>query len=57
MTPAAVTNVREGFRTVTPYVTVTDGARLIDFLQRTFGSRRTAAGSLAGRLPRRGADW
>ena len=38
MTPAAPPPVRKGFRTVTPYITVPEGARLIEFLQRTFGA-------------------
>ncbi|MGH9631160.1 MAG: VOC family protein [Bryobacteraceae bacterium] len=33
---AAITPVREGFRTVTPYITIAEGARLIEFLTRTF---------------------
>jgi uncharacterized glyoxalase superfamily protein PhnB len=38
MTPAAAAPVREGFRTVTPYITVVEGDRLIDFLKHTFGA-------------------
>lgn len=38
MTPIAVAPVREGFRTITPYITVPEGARLIEFLKRTFGA-------------------
>ena len=36
MTRTAAAPVREGFRTVTPYITVPDGSRLVDFLKRTF---------------------
>src|SRR5881396_2170390 len=36
MSPAAAAPVREGFRTITPYITVPEGAKLIEFLQRTF---------------------
>jgi len=35
------TSVREGFRTVTPYITVPEGARLIEFLTRTFSAEET----------------
>lgn len=38
MTPIAAAPVREGLRTVTPYITVTDGASLIEFLKRTFAA-------------------
>lgn len=38
MTPAAAAPVREGFRTITPYITVPEGATLIEFLKRTFGA-------------------
>lgn len=38
MTSIAAAPVREGFRTVTPYITVPEGARLIEFLKRTFGA-------------------
>ena len=38
MTPVAAAPAREGFRTVTPYITVPEGAKLIDFLKRTFGA-------------------
>jgi len=30
--------IREGFHTVTPYITVPDGGQLIEFLKRTFGA-------------------
>ena len=36
MSPAVAAPVREGFRTITPYITVPEGAKLIEFLQRTF---------------------
>ncbi len=38
MTAAAAVPIREGFRTVTPYITVPEGAKLIDFIQRAFGA-------------------
>jgi PhnB protein len=38
MTAAAAAPVREGFHTVTPYITVPDGSKLIDFLKHTFGA-------------------
>jgi PhnB protein len=38
MTPLSAAPVREGFRTVTPYITVPEGARLIEFLKSTFGA-------------------
>ena len=38
MTPAAVTPVREGFRTVTPYISVAEGGKLIEFMKHTFGA-------------------
>jgi len=36
MTPAAAVTVREGFRTITPYIVVPDGAKLIEFIKHTF---------------------
>jgi uncharacterized glyoxalase superfamily protein PhnB len=41
MLSAAPAAVRPGFRTITPYVTVVEGARLIKFIQRTFGADET----------------
>ncbi len=38
MSQAAAAPVREGFRTITPYITVPEGAKLIEFLKRTFGA-------------------
>lgn len=38
MTTTIAKPIREGFRTVTPRITVAEGARLIEFLQRTFGA-------------------
>jgi PhnB protein len=35
---AAFTAVREGFRTITPLIIVPEGARLVEFLKRTFGA-------------------
>jgi PhnB protein len=34
----AAVPVREGFRTITPYITVPEGAKLIEFLKHTFGA-------------------
>jgi PhnB protein len=36
MTPAPAAPVREGFRTITPYIVVPDGAKLIEFMKHTF---------------------
>lgn len=41
MTTSTATPIREGFRTVTPYLTTPEGDRLIDFLKRTFGAEET----------------
>lgn len=38
MTTSAATSIREGFRTVTPYLRTAEGDRLIEFLKRTFGA-------------------
>ncbi|MCU1337494.1 MAG: Glyoxalase/bleomycin resistance protein/dioxygenase [Bryobacterales bacterium] len=38
MTTSAVAPIREGFHTITPYITVPDGAELIEFLKSTFGA-------------------
>ncbi|HWF07274.1 MAG TPA: VOC family protein [Bryobacteraceae bacterium] len=38
MTATAYTTIREGFRTVTPYINVTDGDRFIEFLKGAFGA-------------------
>jgi PhnB protein len=38
MTSAAPARIRKGFRSVTPYISVTEGDRLIEFLSRTFGA-------------------
>jgi PhnB protein len=35
---SAIAHVREGFRTVTPYITVAEADKLIDFLKQTFGA-------------------
>jgi len=43
----AVSYIREGFRTVTPYITVTEGDKLIDFLKQTFGAVETERHSAA----------
>jgi PhnB protein len=49
MTTSAAAPVREGFRTVTPYISVPEGDKLIEFLTRTFAAEelhrsRSAAG-------------
>ena len=36
--PSATAPIRGGFRTVTPYLTVPEGDKLIDFLKHTFGA-------------------
>jgi PhnB protein len=38
MTAVTAAPVREGFRTITPYITVAEGDKLIEFLKRTFGA-------------------
>ena len=38
MKRAASAPIREGFRTITPYIAVPEGARLIEFLKHTFGA-------------------
>src|SRR3970040_666276 len=38
MSPSAAVPIREGFRTVTPYITVPEGAELIEFMKHTFGA-------------------
>lgn len=42
MSVIAVRPIREGFRTITPYLTVAEGARLIDFLKHTFGAEEVS---------------
>lgn len=42
MSTATVSPIREGFRTVTPYLVVRQGAELIDFLKQAFGAVETA---------------
>jgi PhnB protein len=44
--PAAI-NIRQGFRTVTPYISVVEGDRLIDFLKQTFHAEETGRDSPA----------
>jgi len=39
---SAVKPVREGFRTITPYLTNTEGAKLVDFLKDTFGAEEVS---------------
>lgn len=41
MPATAVTPIREGFRTVTPYITLVEGDRLIEFMTQTFGAEET----------------
>ncbi|HEX5432044.1 MAG TPA: VOC family protein [Bryobacteraceae bacterium] len=52
MTPSASAPIREGFRTVTPYIAVAQGAELIEFLKKTFGAeelfRSATPGSAGG---------
>jgi PhnB protein len=38
MTAAAAAPIREGFRTVTPYISVVEGDKLIEFMKKTFGA-------------------
>jgi uncharacterized glyoxalase superfamily protein PhnB len=38
MTTSTAAPIREGFHTVTPYITVPEGSKLIDFLKHTFGA-------------------
>ncbi len=40
--PSTVTQIREGFRTVTPYITVAEADKFIDFLKQTFGAVEVA---------------
>jgi PhnB protein len=42
--------IREGFRTITPYLTVADAPQLINFVKRTFGAEETfrSTGSAGG---------
>lgn len=42
MPASAVAPVREGSRTVTPFIAVPNGPELIEFLRRTFGAEETA---------------
>lgn len=42
MTAIAPARIREGFRTVTPYIYVAEGEKLVDFLKQTFGAQETA---------------
>jgi PhnB protein len=38
MSQGAAVSVRKGFRTITPYITVPEGAKLIEFLKSAFGA-------------------
>jgi PhnB protein len=40
--PSTATHIRKGFRTVTPYITVAEADKFIDFLKQTFGAVETA---------------
>src|SRR5580700_191514 len=40
--PAITTHIREGFRTVTPYITVAEADKFIDFLKQTFDAVEVA---------------
>jgi PhnB protein len=40
--PLTATNIREGFRTVTPYITVAEADKFIDFLKQTFDAVEVA---------------
>jgi PhnB protein len=44
----AINPVREGFRTITPYLAHTDGAKLIDFLKHTFAAEELFRTSTRG---------
>jgi PhnB protein len=44
----AIKPVREGFRTITPYLTNTEGAKLVDFLKDTFGAQELLRTSTGG---------
>jgi len=48
MSTTAVSPVREGFRTVTPYLVVHQGAELIDFLKQAFGAEETHRSPVPG---------
>jgi uncharacterized glyoxalase superfamily protein PhnB len=41
MTQTKTAAVREGFRTVTPYISIPEGGRFIDFLKHVFGAKET----------------
>lgn len=43
----ALTSIREGFRTVTPYIAVVDGDGFIEFLKKVFDAQETLRHSLA----------
>ena len=40
--PSTATHIREGFRTVTPYITVTEADKFIDFLKQAFSAVEVA---------------
>jgi PhnB protein len=48
MTTTATAPVREGFRTVTPYITVPEGDKLIEFVKHTFGAEEMFRSSPPG---------
>jgi len=45
---AAATPVREGFRALTPFIIVPEGARLVEFLKHTFGAEEVTHTSAPG---------
>jgi PhnB protein len=48
MSTSAVAPIREGFRTITPYIAVPNAPELIDFLKRTFGAQELVAHPIPG---------
>jgi PhnB protein len=48
MSVTAVKPIREGFRTITPYLTFAEGAKLIDFLKHTFGAEEVSRSGQPG---------
>ena len=48
MSPAVSSPVREGFRTVTPYLVVGQGTEFLEFLKQAFGAEETYRGATPG---------
>lgn len=48
MTTSAIAPIREGFHTVTPFVTVPNAPELIDFMKRAFGAQEIFAQTVPG---------